>query len=193
MGSPDLGKIFKAYDVRGVYTDELDEDVARRIGAAFAEWTKEPRIVLGRDCRLSSPALAAALIEGMTSRGADVVDAGLVSTDLLYFASGDLDVPGVMLTASHNPKQYNGLKFCRSGAAPVGEETGLREIRDLAERDEYPASEREGRVEKRELLESYVRHVLGFVDASRANNVEYRVKTHSGASIAFLSATSPSC
>lgn len=164
MGSPDLSRIFKAYDVRGVYPEDLDEDVARRIGAAFAEWTGDPRIVLGRDCRLSSPVLAGALIEGMTSRGADVVDAGLASTDLLYFASGDLDVPGLMLTASHNPKQYNGIKFCRAGAAPVGEETGLLAIRTLAERDEYPPPTREGRVEKRDLLEAYVHHALGFVD-----------------------------
>src|SRR5919197_523101 len=115
MSPRDLGSIFKAYDVRGVVPEELDEDVARRIGAAFAEWSGAPRIAVGRDCRLSSPALAAALIEGIASRGTDVWDLGLVSTDLLYFASGDLDVPGVSVTASHNPPQYNGLKFCLAG------------------------------------------------------------------------------
>jgi phosphomannomutase len=162
--SRDLTNIFKAYDVRGVFPEQLDEDIARRIGAAFADWTEAPQIVLGRDCRLSSPALAAALIKGMTSRGTDVIDAGLASTDLLYFASGNLDVPGVMLTASHNPKRYNGIKFCRAGAAPVGEETGLAAIRERAERDQYPASDREGGLEKRDLLDAYVQHVLGFVD-----------------------------
>ncbi|MGZ4132210.1 MAG: phosphomannomutase/phosphoglucomutase, partial [Actinomycetota bacterium] len=114
----DLDRIFKAYDVRGVVPDDLDADLARRIGAAFAEWAGLPAIALGRDCRLSSPDLAAAIREGATSRGVDVIDLGLASTDLLYFASGRLDVPGVMLTASHNPKQYNGIKFCLPGARP---------------------------------------------------------------------------
>lgn len=160
----DLGRIFKAYDVRGVVPGDLDEDVARRIGSAFAEWTSADRIVVGHDCRLSSPSLAAALREGAVARGVDVIDLGLASTDLLYFASGDLNVPGVMLTASHNPPQWNGLKFCQAGAAPVGEGTGLGEIRALAERDQYPAPGTPGRVEQRSLLERYVEHVLSFVD-----------------------------
>jgi phosphomannomutase len=131
VATSDLSAIFKAYDVRGVVPDQLDADLARRIGAAFAAWSGAPRIVLGRDCRLSSPELASAIEEGVTSRGVGVVDLGLASTDLLYFASGSLDLPGVMLTASHNPPRYNGLKFCLSGARPVGEDTGLREIRAL--------------------------------------------------------------
>ena len=101
----DLDRIFKAYDVRGVVPDDLDADLARRIGAAFAAGSPLARaILIGRDCRLSSPELAAALAEGATSRGADVIDLGLASTDLLYFASGSLDLPGIMLTASHNPE-----------------------------------------------------------------------------------------
>src|SRR5438105_5362926 len=132
MPPRDLGPIFKAYDVRGVVPDELDEDAARRIGAAFAQWAGEPRIAVGRDCRVSSSGLAEALIEGATSRAVDVWDLGLVSTDLLYFVSGDLQVPGVSITASHNPPQYNGLKFCLAGAAPVGQDTGLADIRALA-------------------------------------------------------------
>jgi phosphomannomutase len=163
-GHPDLDRIFKAYDVRGVVPDELDADLARRIGAAFAEWTQAPAILLGRDCRLSSPELAAAIAEGATSRGADVVDLGLASTDLLYFAAGSQNLPGIMLTASHNPKQYNGLKFCLSGARPVGEETGLRDIRALVEADPGPAVVEPGRVEARDLLGAYVEHVLSFVD-----------------------------
>jgi phosphomannomutase len=103
----DLDRIFKAYDVRGVVPDDLDADLARRIGGAFAVWTGSSSIVLGRDCRLSSPDLASAIAEGATDRGVDVVDLGLASTDLLYFASGTLDLPGIMLTASHNPKQYH--------------------------------------------------------------------------------------
>ncbi len=161
----DLDRIFKAYDVRGVVPDELDADVARRIGAAFAAWSGARRIILGRDCRLSSPELAAALAEGATAAGVDVVDLGLASTDLLYFASGKLDLPGVMLTASHNPKQYNGLKFCLAGAKPVGEDTGLREIRALVESGQEMAGS-SGSVEQRDMLDEYVEHVLRFVDAA---------------------------
>jgi phosphomannomutase len=161
---PDLDRIFKAYDVRGVVPDDLDADLVRRIGAAFAEWTQAPAILLGRDCRLSSPELAAAISEGATSRGVDVVDLGLASTDLLYFAAGSQDLPGIMLTASHNPKQYNGLKFCLAGAKPVGEETGLRDIRAIVEAGPRPAVAAPGHVETRDLLGAYVEHVLSFVD-----------------------------
>jgi phosphomannomutase len=162
---PDLSRIFKAYDVRGIVPDELDEDVARRIGSAFARWTGAPRIAVGRDCRLSSPDLAAAFADGATSQGADVLDIGLASTDLLYFASGSLDVPATMLTASHNPPNYNGLKFCLSGARPVGQDTGLADIRALAGDDAPPAASR-GRVEDHNVLDAYVDHVLSFADAS---------------------------
>jgi phosphomannomutase len=163
---PDLDRVFKAYDVRGVVPDELDADLVRRIGAAFVRWNGAPSILLGRDCRLSSPELAAAIAEGATSQGADVIDLGLASTDLLYFASGSQQLPGVMLTASHNPKNYNGLKFCLAGAKPVGEETGLRDIRALVEGDELAPAARTGTVEPRDLLPAYVDHVLSFVDVA---------------------------
>jgi phosphomannomutase len=175
----DLDRIFKAYDVRGVVPDDLDEDIARRVGAAFAEWSGGPSVVIGRDCRLSSPDLAAALTEGITSRGVDVIDVGLASTDLLYFASGSLDLPAIMLTASHNPKQYNGLKFCLAGAKPVGEESGLLDVRALAERDLSPAGER-GTVEHRDLLPAYVEHVLTFLDASRMRPLTVAIDTANG-------------
>ncbi len=164
MGRPDLDRIFKAYDVRGVVPDDLDADLVRSIGAAFAVWTDAPAILLGRDCRLSSPELAAAIAEGATLQGVDVVDLGLASTDLVYFASGSLDLPAVMLTASHNPKQYNGLKFCMPGARPVGEETGLREIRAMVEAGDLPPADARGAVRPRDLLEAYTEHVLSFVD-----------------------------
>ena len=166
MGARSLVAIFKAYDVRGIVPDDLDVDAARRIGAAFAVWSGAPRIAIGRDCRLSSPDLAEALAEGMTDVGADVVDLGLASTDLVYFAAGSLDVPAVMLTASHNPPMWNGMKFCLGGARPVGEATGLGEIRALAEADAAPRGAARGRVERRDLLDAYVDHVLTFVDAS---------------------------
>jgi phosphomannomutase len=163
-----LAPIFKAYDVRGTYPDQLDEDAARRIGSAFARFTGAPRIVLGRDCRLSSPSLAAAFAEGVTARGTDVIDLGLATTDMLYFASGMVDVPGAMFTASHNPANWNGVKLCRAGAAPVGEDSGLLEVRDLADREpELPSAAAPGRVTRRDMLEEYVDHVLTFVHPER--------------------------
>ena len=163
MTERDLDRIFKAYDVRGVVPDDLDDDLVRAIGGAYAQITDDRPILIGRDCRLSSPDLAAALAEGITAQGSDVVDLGLASTDLLYFASGSLDLPGIMITASHNPKQYNGLKFCQPGARPVGEETGLRDIRAIVEDGVSPATTR-GSIEHRDLLDAYVEHVLRFVD-----------------------------
>jgi phosphomannomutase len=162
----DLRTIFKAYDVRGIYPEQLDEASARAIGAAFAEWAGSARILIGRDCRLSSPALSRAFADGVIGHGVDVVDLGLVSTDLLYFASGHLDLPGAVFTASHNPPEYNGIKLCRRRAAPVGEESGLQEVRVLAE-GALPAGPSRGTIEERDLLPEYVDHVLGFVDPTR--------------------------
>ncbi len=162
----DLGGLFKAYDVRGVVPDELDEDLARSIGAAFAEWSGVDAVAIGRDCRLSSPSLAVALSEGITSGGTDVIDIGLASTDLLYFTSGSRSVAGIMLTASHNPPEYNGMKFCLPGARPVGQGTGLDEIRDLAERHAFAPGAARGTARREEMLEAYVEHVLSFVDVS---------------------------
>jgi phosphomannomutase len=176
----DLAHIFKAYDVRGVVPDELDADVARRIGSAFVEWSGASKILLGRDCRLSSPELGEAIAEGATARGCTVIDLGLASTDLLYFASGSLDLPGVMLTASHNPKQYNGLKFCLSGARPVGEDSGLGEIRALAERAAAVPAAAPGHVECLDLLDAYVEHVLTFVDVERMRTLTVAVDTANG-------------
>lgn len=180
MATRDLGPIFKAYDVRGVCPDELDEDVARRIGAAFARWSAAPRIALGRDARISSPALAGAISEGANSQGCSVIDLGLASTDLLYFASGKLDVPGVMLTASHNPARYNGMKFCLAGAAPVGEESGLADIKALAETDVLGVVERCGTVEEMDLLPDYVDHVLGFIEAGEMRPLKVVADTANG-------------
>ena len=130
----DLSSIVKAYDVRGLVPSELDADVARALGAAFAALAASPAIVTARDMRESGVELAAAFAEGVTSQGVDVVDAGLGSTDLLYYASGTMDLPGAMFTASHNPAAYNGIKLCLSGARPVGQDTGLRQVREDAER-----------------------------------------------------------
>jgi phosphomannomutase len=176
----DLDRIFKAYDVRGVVPDDLDADLARRIGFAFAEWTGLPAIAVGRDCRLSSPELAEAIADGAMSRGTDVVDLGLASTDLLYFASGALDLPGVMITASHNPKQYNGLKFCLPGARPVGVETGLADIRAIVERGEQPQAASRGTIRHRDMLDAYTDHVLTFVDVEAIRPLTVAADTANG-------------
>jgi phosphomannomutase len=159
--------IFKAYDVRGVYPEELNEDACRRIARAFVTFAKADKIVLGHDMRLSSPALSKAFVAGATEQGADVVVIGLCSTDMLYFASGILDLPGVMFTASHNPKEYNGMKFCRRKAAPISIDTGLADIRDMAFGGNFPASSRKGHAENQDMLERYVDHALGLIDVSQ--------------------------
>ncbi|HEY1331345.1 MAG TPA: phosphomannomutase/phosphoglucomutase [Actinomycetota bacterium] len=160
----DLDVIFKAYDVRGIYPDEFDEDAAYRIGRAFGPWSGAERVVLGRDCRLSSPALAEAFTRGLTDEGVGVVDIDLATTDMVYFASGRLSLPGAMFTASHNPPSYNGLKLCRAGAAPVGQDTGLAEIRGLAAEANGARAGGSGGVEHRDMRPDYLDHLLSFVD-----------------------------
>jgi len=167
----DLGRIFKAYDIRGIYPDEFDESAAYRIGRAFGRWVGAEKIVLGRDCRLSSPALAEAFAHGVVTSGVGIVDIGLATTDMVYFASGRLSLPGSMFTASHNPPNYNGLKLCRPGAAPVGEESGLRDIQALAQSESSTMTPglplATDRVEHRDMLEPYLEHLLTFADAAR--------------------------
>jgi phosphomannomutase len=158
--------IFKAYDIRGTYPDQLDEEVVYRIGRAFVTFLGENKIVTGRDMRLSSPNLSRAFIEGAIEQGADVVDIGLCSTDMLYFASGILDRPGAMFTASHNPKEYNGLKLCRRKAAPISEDTGIRDVRELVMASKFPAAPNKGIIEVKDLLAQYIDHALGFIDVS---------------------------
>ncbi|TDU88463.1 phosphomannomutase [Kribbella voronezhensis] len=169
----DVAAIFKAYDVRGVVPDQLDEAVARATGAAFVEvldvLAGPGSVVIGYDMRPSSPGLAAAFAEGVTSTGADVIDIGLASTDQLYFASGRLQLPGAMFTASHNPAKYNGIKMCRAGASPVGSESGLRDIADLVAKavTEGPISVAvPGKVVHKDLLTAYADHLNDLVDLS---------------------------
>jgi len=161
-----LDGVFKAYDIRGVYPDEINEALFRRIGNVFAHFTGAQHLVVGRDMRTSSESLAAAFIEGATLAGADVTDVGLASTDLVYFASGHLDAPGAMLTASHNPANYNGIKLCRSGAAPIGEQTGLQQIKEMVTSGVTSRGEVAGKVERVDLLEAFGQHVRSFVDVA---------------------------
>ena len=160
--------IFKAYDVRGTYPDEVHEAGARAIGAAFVSYLKAGRIAVGRDMRLSSADLAASFIEGALEQGADVVDYGMVPTDLLYFAvARDGHDGGVEVTASHNPKQYNGMKMVRKEAFPLSGEAGISDIRDMIAQDRLPApAARRGTLTRRDVLEAYVDHVMSFIDAS---------------------------
>lgn len=169
----DVAAIFKAYDVRGVVPDELDEAVARATGAAFVEvldvLAGAGAVVIGYDMRPSSPGLAAAFAEGVTSTGADVINIGLASTDQLYFASGRLQLPGAMFTASHNPAKYNGIKMCRAGASPVGAESGLRDIADLVAKtliDGLSPVAVPGHVKQKDLLTAYADHLNDLVDLS---------------------------
>jgi phosphomannomutase len=172
----DLSQIVKAYDVRGTVPDQWDERVAEALGVAFAQFLRrsgngQDAVVIGRDMRESSPGLAAAFGAGVRAEGMNVVEIGLASTDMLYYASGALDLPGAMFTASHNPAQYNGIKLCLAGARPVGQESGLTEIRDIAQAlldgtarpsEGVP----EGKSERRDLLPDYAAHLRTLVDLS---------------------------
>ena len=160
--------IFEAYDIRGIYPDSLCEDVARKIGRAYVDYLglSGSRVVVGRDMRLSGEPLEGAFIKGVTEAGADVLDIGLVSTDALYFAVGYLEEPGgAMVTASHNPKEYNGLKLCREDAIALSGDHGLRQIRDLISSGELPeASEYAGSVEEADITAEYANHCLSFIN-----------------------------
>jgi len=164
MGS--LDDIFKAYDIRGVVPDQLNAELAKKIGTAFATFANSPSILVGRDMRPSGVELVAAFTDGATAAGVDVVLLGLVSSDELLYASGALDSPGVMFTASHNPARYNGIKLCLAGAKPVGVESGLVQIREAIEVGDLPTvSEGErGRVSNRDVLADYATKVRSFVD-----------------------------
>lgn len=165
-----LSDIFKAYDIRGTYPDQINEEIARAIGVAFASFAGADAIVVARDMRISSPALESAFVEGVTSQGVNVKSLGLASTDLMYFASGRLNLPGAIFTASHNPANYNGLKLCREAAAPISGETGLVEIRERVEAALIsrvrPAAVR-GEISSVNLLEEYAQHCRSFIDLDR--------------------------
>ncbi|TMR98216.1 phosphomannomutase/phosphoglucomutase [Nonomuraea basaltis] len=176
----DLAKIFKAYDVRGVVPDELDEPTAEAVGAAFVEVTGAESVVVAYDMRESSGPLADAFIRGARSRRADVVHAGLGSTDLLYYASGSLGLPGVMFTASHNPARYNGMKMCRSGAVPIGGDTGLAEIRDRAAELVGVTATPTGSLIEKDLLSGYAHHLRTLVDLAAIRPLKVVVDAGNG-------------
>ncbi|SDD02535.1 phosphomannomutase/phosphoglucomutase [Streptomyces prasinopilosus] len=180
----DLSQIVKAYDVRGVVPDQWDESLAELFGAAFARVTGASALVTGHDMRPSSPGLSGAFARGAAAQGVDVTEIGLCSTDQLYYASGALDLPGAMFTASHNPARYNGIKLCRAGAAPVGQDTGLTEIRELVEKwSESGAPESAvtaGTVTRRETLDDYAAHLRSLVDLTSVRPLKVVVDAGNG-------------
>ncbi|WP_045861876.1 phosphomannomutase/phosphoglucomutase [Streptomyces sp. WMMB 714] len=182
----DLSEIVKAYDVRGVVPDQWDEALAELFGAAFVRVTDASAIVVGHDMRPSSPGLSRAFGRGAAGQGADVTEIGLCSTDQLYFASGQLDLPGAMFTASHNPAQYNGIKMCRAGAKPVGQESGLAEVRALVEEwlaSGPPAREpdaAQGTLVQRDVLTDYAQHLRTLVDLTGIRQLKVVVDAGNG-------------
>jgi phosphomannomutase len=184
-------KVFKAYDVRGIYPDELDEEGAYAIGRAYVEQFEPRRIAVGRDMRLSAPAMAKAIMDGAAMAGADVFDLGLVGTEMLYFAVGELDLDGgIAVTASHNPKEYTGMKIVRRGALPVGGESGLLDIRDRAL--SYPSnslllsSPQRGEVTEKDIWPAFVDRVLSFVDPEAIRPLRVVIDAANGMAGAML-------
>jgi phosphomannomutase len=180
-------KVFKAYDVRGLYGEELDEEGAYAIGHAFVQQFEIRRIAVGRDMRVSSPSMAKALIDGASDAGADVLELGLVGTEMVYFAVGTLGLDGgVAVTASHNPKQYTGMKIVRAGALPVGGDSGLLDIRDRALAHESAAPVRRGEVSYEDVYPAFVEKVLSFVDVSAIKPLRVVVDAANGMGGAML-------
>jgi len=187
-----LEKIIKAYDIRGLVKDEITPDFSFSLGLAFAkflEYEREPgTIVVGEDMRPSSPLLAEAFSDGVMSQGMDVIRIGLASTDMLYFASGKLNLPGIMFTASHNPAKYNGMKLCKSGARPIGQETGLVKIRQLIEQG-VPISNRPiGSVRNQDLLKDYVDYLLSLFQDKAFKKRKLKVVIDAGNGMAGFTA-----
>jgi phosphomannomutase len=173
--------IFSSYDIRGIYGQNLDDEVAYRVGRAAAHYLQVPEIAVGRDMRLSSPQIAAALIRGITDQGVNAIDLGMTTTDELYFAVGKFNYPaGVMVTASHNPGKYNGMKFCRAQAFPISKETGLADIRDLAISGNFPTPPHKGEVSQRDVLDAYVEHALSFIDVSKIKPLKVVIDAGNG-------------
>ncbi len=179
-----LDAVFKAYDVRGTVPDQLDAGLCRSMGAAFARYAADTegagRVLVGRDMRPSGVEFAAAFAEGAQSQGLDVVDLGLASTDLVYFASGRLDAPAAMFTASHNPSHYNGIKFCLSAARAVGQDTGLDRIKAMVRSGVSPAPAEPGTLSGRDLLDDFAAHVRSFIDLAALQPLKVVADTANG-------------
>ena len=177
-----LSEIFKAYDVRGIYGQTLTEDAAYKIGRAFVYFLKAKDVVVGTDMRLSSPKLSRAFMKGAADQGANAILIGEVCTDAVYFASGFLNKPAVMFTASHNPPQYNGIKFCRENAIPINEDTGLKKIKSIIENNDYAKIKikKHGKITKKDILKNYVSHVKKFIDVKKLRKLKIAADAGNG-------------
>ena len=183
---------FKAYDIRGRIPDELNEDLAYRIGRAYAALLRPRRIAIGHDVRLNSPALSMAVTEGLLDGGAGVLDIGLCGTEEIYFAAFHHQLDGgIMVTASHNPMDYNGMKLVREQAKPISGDSGLFAIRDLAARKDFPASKRQGALVNRPDKTDYIAHLLGYIDASALRPLTVVVNAGNGGAGSIIDALEP--
>ncbi len=178
----DVSQIFKAYDIRGRVGSELNSEVAERIGQAFGKWLPTPgTVAVGRDMRRDSKDLADAMIKGLRSQGRDVLDIGEVTSDMIYFAVGKYQLAGgAMITASHNPGEYNGIKFCREEVKPVGEETGLYDIRDLVVANKFEAAAKPGDLSSKDIINDWIEHVLSFIDIAKLKPLKIAVDAGNG-------------
>ncbi len=173
--------IFKAYDIRGIYGQDLTDEIAYHIGRAAAQYLNVDEIAVGRDMRLSSPQLATALIRGITDQGVNAIELGMTTTDELYFAVGKFNFPaGVMITASHNPGKYNGMKFCRAQAFPISLESGLADIRDLAISGNFTEPAHKGQVIQKDVLDDFVQHALSFINVSKIKPLKVVIDAGNG-------------
>ncbi len=183
---------FKAYDIRGRLPDELNEDVAYRVGRAYAAYLKPSRVIVGHDIRLSSPAISEAVARGLMDGGADVYDIGECGTEEVYFATFDQGMDGgIMITASHNPKDYNGMKLVREQSKPISGDTGLKDIQQLAERGEFGAASRRGSYHTLSHIERYVEHLLGYVDVKALKPLKIVVNAGNGGAGHVIDALEP--
>ena len=190
-------KLFKAYDIRGLSPEEIDADFAYRVGQAMVVFTKAKTVVVGRDMRDTTPTLFDALSQGITSQGADVIDIGLVTTPMLYYAVAEYDLhdAGVMITASHNPKQYNGFKLCYGDALPIGGESGMKDVRDIAIAGPYP-TKKAGTIVTTDIRSSYIKKLISFLNVAKFQDLNVVVDTANGmegAIIQDIFAQLPSC
>ncbi len=175
-----LDAIFKAYDIRGVYPTQLNEELVENIGKAFAQFVESDTIIIGHDMRLSSPALVDACVKGITSTGKHVRLAGLLPTDASYYAAGKYNLPTIMFTASHNPPEYNGMKFTNAGAVPIGVESGLLDIRRILETEDWPGAAEPGTVSTVNLLDEYIDHVLSMIDVKKIKPLKVVIDAGNG-------------
>lgn len=175
-----LSEIFKAYDVRGIYKKDLTEDTAYKIGKAFVDFLNCKKLIVGYDMRLSSESLVKSFIEGANKQGSDVINIGLVSTDAVYFASGSLNLPALMFTASHNPPEWNGIKFCREDAVPINHDTGLKDIQLLVKKNKFRKIEKKGKAVEKDIIKGYVKHVHSFIKTSSIKRLKIAVDAGNG-------------